>query len=155
MVDVATLSLKLPVVVSIVYVLFIQFCAHVDFPFSHAFIVGNPLVTSRISLVSSRHCSVRYCMSTPITTSKFSSYSSARRTKMIDDRLVVVSRDISRNMELIHSILPKEILSMKSFDIVDEEHLVDDKAIGQLLHVSIRVLLASIISCKTCVASYK
>lgn len=44
---------------------------------------------------------------------------------------------------------------MKSFDIVDEEHLVDDKAIGQLLHVSIRVLRVSIIGCKTCVASYK
>lgn len=126
-------------VVAIVYVLLILLCAN-DIPCSHAFIVGNPLITSRTSLKSSRHCNVRYCISTSITTSKckINSYGSARKIQMIDDmRLIVVTRDITRNTELIHSILPKEILLMNSFDIVDEDHLVDDKAIGQLLNVSI------------------
>ena len=124
-------ALSLPVVVSIVYLIIATLCCH-------AFIVSYPLVTSRTSLESSRHCSERYCMSTPITTSKqLSSRSSACRIQMIDDRLVVVTRDIPRNMELIHSILPKEILSMKSFDIVNEDNLLDDEAIGQLLHVRI------------------
>jgi len=124
-------ALSLPVVVSIVYLIIATLRCH-------AFIVGYPLVTSRTSLESSRHCSERYCMSTPITTSKqLSSRSSACRIQMIDDRLVVVTRDIPRNMELIHSILPKEILSMKSFDIVNEDNLLDDEAIGQLLHVRI------------------
>jgi len=52
---------------------------------------------------------------------------------LIDDRLVIVTKDISRNMNLIHRIIPKEILAMKTFDIVDEDQLVDDKAIRQLL----------------------
>lgn len=123
--------MSLPVVVSIVYLIIATLC-------SHAFIVGYPLVTSRTSLESSRHCSVRYCMSTPITTSKqLSSNSSARRIQMINERLIVVTRDMLRSMELILSILPKEILSMKSFDIVNEDNLLDDEAIGKLLHVRI------------------
>jgi hypothetical protein len=56
---------------------------------------------------------------------------------MIDERLIVVTRDMPRSMELIHSILPKEILSMKSFDIVNEDNLLDDETIGKLLHVRI------------------